>query len=150
MSTPTDIDATLDKVYNALSTADVETWIAMHTADVTLNVAGYTAVSGRTLGAKNVWEKIIKIFSYRVNPGSKIDINWKLMCVDDKRAVVIFEGDRKNVQGKEYNSRYCHILEFDADGLIQEIWGFFDTALSYNVNFKDKPSGSAGNLIFSY
>ena len=33
MSTPADINATLDKLYTALSSGDVETWISMHAAD---------------------------------------------------------------------------------------------------------------------
>ena len=150
MSTPTNIEATLNKLYNALSEGDVETWIVMHTPDVALNVNGSTAVSGRTEGAQNVLENLLPILFSRVQPGSKIGVNWKLMCADDKRAVVIFEGEAKSLGGEQYNNRYCQILEFNDDGLIQELWEFFDTALADNVLFKDNPSAPAGTATFRY
>ncbi len=150
MSTPVNINAILEKLYNALSEGDVETWVAMHTQDVALNVNGSTAVSGRTEGAQNVLENLLPILFSRVQPGSKIGVNWKLMCADEKRAVVIFEGEAKNLDGEQYNNRYCQILEFNKDGLIKELWEFFDTALADNIVFKDNPSAPAGTGTFKY
>ena len=150
MSTPVNINATLEILYNALSEGDVETWVAMHTQDVALNVNGSTAVSGRTEGAQNVLENLLPILFSRVQPGSKIGVNWKLMCADEKRAVVIFEGEAKNLDGEQYNNRYCQILEFNEEGLIKELWEFFDTALADNIVFKDNPSAPAGTGTFKY
>lgn len=150
MSTPTNINAILEKLYKALSEGDVETWIAMHTQDVALNVNGSTAVSGRTEGAQNVLENLLPLLFSRIQPGSKVGVNWKLMCADEKRAVVIFEGEAKNLDGEQYNNRYCQILEFNEEGLIKELWEFFDTALADNIVFKDKPSAPAGTGTFTY
>ena len=150
MSTPVNINAILEKLYNALSEGDVETWVAMHTRDVALNVNGSTAVSGRTEGAQNVLENLLPLLFSRVQPGSKIGVNWKLMCADEKRAVVIFEGEAKNLDGEQYNNRYCQILEFNEEGLIKELWEFFDTALADNIVFKDNPSAPAGTGTFKY
>jgi uncharacterized protein len=150
MSTPVNINAILEKLYNALSEGDVETWVAMHTQDVALNVNGSTAVSGRTEGAQNVLENLLPLLFSRVQPGSKIGVNWKLMCADEKRAVVIFEGEAKNLDGEQYNNRYCQILEFNEEGLIKELWEFFDTALADNIVFKDNPSAPAGTGTFKY
>ena len=40
----------LERLYGALSKADLHTWAAMHTDDVVFNVNGSTPVSGRIEG----------------------------------------------------------------------------------------------------
>ena len=151
MPTPTDLDGFLDKLYNALSSADVETWIGMHSQDVVFNVNGSTPVSGRTRGASNMIESLLPILFSRLQPDkAQIGVNWKLMCSDDKRATVIFEGRSTTLEGEEYNNRYVQILEFGDDELICEVWEFFDTALAENVLFTPDQVAPEGTQAFEY
>jgi ketosteroid isomerase-like protein len=151
MATPGNLNEVLEKLYTALSSADVETWISLHSQDVAFNVNGATPVSGRTCGASNMLEELLPILFSRLQPGkAEIGVNWKLMCSDENRATVIFEGRATTLEGKEYNNRYVQILEFDDDELICEVWEFFDSALAENVLFTADQVAPAGTQPFRY
>lgn len=151
MATPADLQGFLEKLYSALSSGDLETWIGMHADDVAFNVNGTTAVSGRTEGKRNVLEKLLPLLFTRIHPETAaIGINWRCMCADEKRATVIFEGRSQTLEGADYNNRYLQILEFNDEGLICEAWEFFDTALAENILFTADQHAPEGTGVFRY
>jgi len=77
-------------------------------------------------------------------------LRWKLMCADDRRATVIFEGESTTKSGNSYNNRYVQILEFGDDGLIQEVWEFFDTDLANRMLFDDSDFQALQTAPFAY
>lgn len=151
MSTPDNLHKFLDELYSALRAADVESWAAKHSDDVAFNVNGSTAVSGRTEGKRKVVEELLPILFTRLSPET-VDIgrNWRCMCADEKRAVVIFEGVTKTLEGEDYNNRYLQVMEFNGEGLICEVWEFFDTALAEKVLFTPDQTAPSGTTDFQY
>ena len=151
MTTPNNLPQFLDQLYGALSSANLETWAAMHADDVVFNVNGSTPVSGRTEGKKLLLESILPQLFRRINPDTaRIGINWRCMCASGNRAVVIFEGESETLEGEPYNNRYLQVLEFNDEGLIQEAWEFFDTALAENVLFTADQQRPAATGDFQY
>ena len=142
MTSANTLQAQLAKLYRALARGDLATWAAMHSDNVVFNVNGTTAVSGRTEGKQAMLLDIL--------PRLFIGINWKCMCAEGNRATVIFEGQSETLEGAPYNNRYLHILEFDSEGLIQEVWEFFDTALAENILFTAEQKPPAGTANFRY
>ena len=151
MGTPVNLDTILDRLYTALSSADVETWVSLHSDDVVFNVNGTTPVSGRTRGANTILTELLPLLFSRLEPGTaQIGINWKVMCADDRRVTVIFQGRAKTLEGKDYNNRYIQILEFDDKQKICEVWEFFDTALAENVLFVPGQTAPDSATAFEY
>ena len=72
------------------------------------------------------------------------------MCAGGDRAVVIFEGSSETLEGTPYNNRYLQILEFGEDGLIEEVWEFFDTALAEAVLFLPEQKAPPDTTAFQY
>ncbi len=81
---------------------------------------------------------------------AQIGINWKVMCADDRRVTVIFQGRARTLEGKDYNNRYIQILEFDDKQKICEVWEFFDTALAENVLFAPGQTAPDSTAAFEY
>ena len=151
MGTPVNLDTILDRLYTALSSADVETWVSLHSDDVVFNVNGSTPVSGRTRGANTILTELLPLLFSRLEPGTaQIGINWKVMCADDRRVTVIFQGRARTLEGKDYNNRYIQILEFDDKQKICEVWEFFDTALAENVLFTPEQKAPNSTTAFEY
>ena len=151
MALPEPLEQTLEKLYSALSSGDLATWASMHADDVAFNVNGSTAVSGRTVGKKAVLDELLPLLFSRVKAESaQIGINWKCMCASGNRATVIFEGISETMEGRPYNNRYLQMLEFSDDGLIREVWEFFDTALAEEVLFLPEQQPPAGTTSFLY
>ena len=129
--------ALAEKYFTALTTQNIEDWVACQTPDTVYNVNGMTPVSGRTRLPELLETIFPKIFG-ALNPDkSRIGVNWKIMCADDRRCVVMFEGDCETTDGRPYRNRYCQMWEVNADGRIQEVWEFFDTALANECLFGD-------------
>ncbi len=151
MGTPAKLDEFLDTLYGALSSADLETWASLQADDVIYNVNGSTAVSGRTVGKQQLIEQLLPLLFSRIEPESaRIGINWRLMCADEHRAVVIFEGESKTLEGADYNNRYVQIMAFNDDEKIQEVWEFFDSALAERVLFTPDQTAPPGTGRFQY
>jgi hypothetical protein len=72
------------------------------------------------------------------------------MCASDSRAAVIFEGRSETLEGVPYNNRYLQLLEFGDDGLIHEVWEFFDTALAEALIFTAEQKSPTGMTAFRY
>lgn len=151
MATPDNLNEFLSTLYGALSSADLETWSSLQSDKVIYNVNGSTAVSGRTVGKDKVLGELLPLLFDRIQMDSaRIGINWRCMCADDKRAVVIFEGESTNLEGETYNNRYLQTLEFDEQGKICEVWEFFDTALADAVIFTSGQQPPPGTGAFQY
>ena len=151
MALSEDLHTFLDRLYTALSSGDLDTWAGMHSDDVVFNVNGSTAVSGRTEGKRALMEDILPQLFSRIQPeNARIGVNWKCMCADGKRAAVIFEGFSETLEGEPYNNRYLQLLEFGDDGLICEVWEFFDTALAENVLFAPGQTAPDSTTAFEY
>lgn len=151
MALPENLQDVLEALYSALSQGDLATWAGMHAEDVVFNVNGSTPVSGRTEGKQALMEGILPQLFSRINPDTaRIGVNWKCMCADENRAVVIFEGYSETLEGNPYNNRYLQVLEFGDDGLIREVWEFFDTALAENVLFTPEQHPPEGTTAFQY
>jgi ketosteroid isomerase-like protein len=75
---------------------------------------------------------------------------YSALCADDRRATVIFEGESTTRTGQHYNNRYLQILEFGDDGLIQQVWEFFDTDLANSLLFDPSGHEALNTRPFSY
>ncbi len=123
------------RYFDALTRQDIDAWVTCHAPNAIYNVNGATPVSGRT-AFPDLLEKILpKIFSKLDPEAAQIGVNWKIMCADDKRCVVFFEGRCKTADGRPYNNRYCQTWEMNETGQICEVWEFFDTALANECLF---------------
>lgn len=145
MSTPQNLHDFLDKLYTALSTGDVPTWVSMHSPKALFNIAGDTIISGQVPMPQLLGEVFPLVFGALDPETARLGLRWKLMCADDKRATVIFEGESTTKDGQPYNNRYIQILEFGDDGLIHQVWEYFDTALA-NERLFNKPGLTALDL----
>ena len=129
---------TLENYYSALRSVDMERWMDCHTPGVAYNVNGATPVSGRWEGIDCVVQDLLPRLFTLLEPGSaNIPVRWKLMVADDRRTAVIFEGESKTLKGTDYNNRYLQLHQFDEQGLIEEVWEFFDSQLATERLFSD-------------
>jgi ketosteroid isomerase-like protein len=151
MLSPGQLNSLLNRLYSALQAGDLDTWASMHSANVTFNINGSTVMSGRITGKDIIMAELLPLLFTRVKPETaSFGVNWKCMCADGKRAVVIFEGRSETLESEPYNNRYLQILEFDDDGLISEVWEFFDTALAEAVIFTSDQTSPSGLSAFEY
>ena len=151
MALPADLNAVLERLYTALQSGDLVTWAAMHSDDVAFNINGSTIMSGRITGKDTVMNELLPLLFTRVKPeASSFGVDWKCMCASDSRAAVIFEGRSETLEGRPYNNRYLQLLEFDDDGLIREVWEFFDTALAEELIFTPEQRSPSGLGPFRY
>jgi ketosteroid isomerase-like protein len=150
MSTPLNLQEFLDKLYTALSTGDIETWVSMHSPTAVFNIAGSTIISGQ-VAIPQLLSDVFPLVFGRLNPETvRFGLRWKLMCADDRRATVIFEGESTTSSGEPYNNRYVQILEFGDDGLISQVWEYFDTALANERLFNQSGQSALDLKPFSY
>lgn len=150
MSTPKNLQEFLDKLYTALSTGDVETWVSMHSPNALFNIGGETIISGQVPMPRLISEVFPLVFGALIPETARLGIRWKLMCADNKRATVIFEGESTTQAGDPYNNRYIQLLEFGDDGLIHQVWEYFDTALANEILFNKPGQTSLGLKPFRY
>lgn len=137
--------------YRALQSVDLEAFAKLHASDCSYNVSGHTPISGRCQFPQLVDEILPQVFGRLDLTQFRIGLNWKIVCQDDRRIVGIMEADGPGTNGERYDQRYCHIFEV-RDGLIREVWEFFDTQLAAKVLFPDpENSPTTGRLpAFQY
>ena len=150
MPTPTNLNEFLEKLYTALSSGDVNTWASMHSDSAVFNISGNTIISGQVTITKLLTEVFPLVFDPLIPETVKFGLRWKLMCADEKRATVIFEGESTTKSGHPYTTRYVQILAFGDDGLIHQVWEFFDTDLANSVLFNASGQGALGTRPFLY
>lgn len=141
MATPDNLHAVLEKLYSALRSGDIETWLSLHSESAVFNISGNTIISGQVTLQRLLTDVFPLVFDPLDPETVRFGLRWKLMCADDRRAAVIFEGESTTRTGQPYNNRYAQILEFGDDGLIRQVWEFFDTDLANSALFD--PSGRA-------
>lgn len=129
--------------YRALQSVDLEAFSKLHASDCIYNVSGHTPISGRCDLQQLSTEVLPQVFGRLDLTQFRIGLNWKIVCQDDQRVVGIMEADGPGTNGVRYDQRYCHIFEV-RDGLIREVWEFFDTQLASSVLFYD-PENSPTN-----
>lgn len=151
MSIPEKHLKTLEKYYAALKSGDMETWMSCQNVNVVYNVNGTTPVSGRWEGLQSVVEDLLPRLFTLLTPGSaNIPVRWELMCADERRTAVIFDGESKNLSGQDYNNRYLQLHQFDENGLIEEVWEFFDSELANRLLFSDGEQAPMSSVSFQY
>lgn len=119
----------------ALATGDQETFWEIHAEDVVYNISGHSVISGQVRGRKAMMDEIVPhVFNALDLERSRFASKWKIMCDDGNRVVTIMEADCHALNGVQYDQRYLHIFGV-RDGLIAEVWEFFDTDLANRALF---------------
>lgn len=135
--------AVVEQWYRALQNVDLEAFTKVHAPDCVYNVSGHTPISGRCDFQQLTAEVLPQVFGRLDLTQFRFGINPKIMCADGSRVVGVMEADGSGTNGVRYDQRYCHIFEV-RDGLIREVWEFFDTQLAASVLFYD-PENSPTN-----
>ncbi|GAA0617029.1 hypothetical protein GCM10009547_18990 [Sporichthya brevicatena] len=128
--------------YRALQTLDLEGFLKLHASDCMYNISGHSPISGRC-DFQQLQEEVLPQVFGRLDLNQFRFTNWKIMCQDDQRVVGIMDADGPGTNGERYDQRYVHIFEV-RDGLIRQVWEFFDTKLAEQVLFYD-PENSPTN-----
>lgn len=124
---PPDPRAVVEQWYRCLSTMDMEGYAATLHDDFINNVAGRTAVSGRSYGKKQLFEEIFPLVMANLDPAMvNLAQRYRIMAVDGPIVVGMMEGGAQTKDGQLYDQKYCQIFRVE-DGTIREIWEFFDT-----------------------
>lgn len=119
--------AVVERWYHSLSCMDVERFAATLHDDFINNVAGRTAVSGRSYGKKQLFEEVFPLVMANLDPATiNLARRHRIMAVDGQIVVGMMQGGAMTKDGQEYDQTYCQIFRVE-DGLIHEIWEFFDT-----------------------
>lgn len=119
--------AVVERWYRSLSFMDVESFAATLHEDFINNVAGRTAVSGRSYGKKQLFEEVFPRVMANLDPATiNLARRHRIMAVDGPIVVGMMQGGAETKDGEEYDQTYCQIFRVE-DGLIREIWEFFDT-----------------------
>jgi ketosteroid isomerase-like protein len=132
--------------YEALAKVDLEAFMTLHAPDCIYNVSGHTPISGRCDFSQLCADVLPQVFSRIDVANFRFATTWKIVCQDDQRVVGMMEADGVGTNGLRYDQRYLHVFEV-RDGLIREVWEFFDTELAAKVLFYDpENSPTAGKL----
>lgn len=126
------------KYYQALSDMDVDAFLELQQDDVVYNVHGSTPVSGHFVGKDFLRDVVAPlVFGNLQLDNFQFAKRWKVMCADEDRVVVFMEAEGVAKNGQRYDQRYCQTFGF-RDGLISEVFEFFDSALAQTALF-DNP-----------
>jgi hypothetical protein len=88
MATPENLNEFLEKLYTALRTGDIETWLSMHNESAVFNISGSTLISGQLTIQELICDVFPLVFDPLIPETVQFGLRWKLMCADDKRAAV--------------------------------------------------------------
>jgi ketosteroid isomerase-like protein len=121
--------------YLALAKLDTDLFWSVQATDVIYNISGHSPISGRIQGRDAIVADILPaVFGGLDLATFRFATRWKIICQDDHRIVCVMEADGHGRNGVRYDQRYVHVFGF-RDGLISELWEFFDTALADAVLF---------------
>lgn len=116
--------------YQALAEWDVARVWSRQSVDVVYNISGHTPISGRVHGRAAMEAEILPpVFEALEASRFQFAKQWSVVCESDDRIVAMMEADGPAKNGVRYDQRYLHIFDF-RDGVIVEVWEFFDTALA--------------------
>ncbi|WP_299195480.1 nuclear transport factor 2 family protein [uncultured Erythrobacter sp.] len=136
-----------EQFYIALEEGDFDTLAALHSEDVAFNLLGSTPVSGRWEGKAECFGPLVAdgVVGKLVPETVQFSRKWRIMCVDENRAVGIMYGGGMGNNGHEYLQTYCQIMTI-RDGKIIELHEFFDTALVELV-LNDNPTAKGPSEV---
>lgn len=136
--------------YRALETFDVDLFWSIQSDDVAYNMSGHSPISGRMEGKENIARDIVPaVFGGLRMKDFHFSKKWKIVCADDERVVAIMEADGYATNGVRYDQRYLHMFGF-RDGLICELWEFFDTALADRALFGPESGVTRSPLLTGF
>lgn len=116
--------------YAALADLDISRFWSCQSRDVIYNISGHTPISGRVAGRAAMEANILPaVFDGLDFERFRFTERWSVVCESENRIVAVMEADGLAKNGVRYDQRYVHIFDFE-DGLIVEVWEFFDTALA--------------------
>ncbi|MHA7835156.1 MAG: nuclear transport factor 2 family protein [Algiphilus sp.] len=116
--------------YGALADMDIRRFWSCQSQDVIYNISGHTPISGRVAGRAAMEANILPaVFEGLDLERFRFTRRWSVVCESEHRIVAVMEADGTAKNGVRYDQRYVHIFDF-AEGLIVEVWEFFDTALA--------------------
>ena len=120
----------VSEFYMALAQQDIARFWSCQKKDVVYNISGHTPISGRVEGRPAMEGNILPaVFDGLDLERFRFTKRWTVVCESEKRIVAIMEADGPAKNGVRYDQRYVHIFDFE-EGLISEVWEFFDTALA--------------------
>jgi ketosteroid isomerase-like protein len=119
--------AIVERWYDCLSRMDIEAYKRTLSEDIIINVLGRTPISGRCCGQRQLFEEVLPELMRKLVPGTiNLARHHRIMAVDGNIVVGMMEGGGDTLDGARYEQQYCHIFRIE-NGLIAEIWEFFDT-----------------------
>ena len=119
--------AVVERWYDCLSRMDVDAYKQTLSPDIIINVLGRTPISGRCCGQKQLFEEVLPEVMRNLVPGTiNLAQRHRIMTVDGNIVVGMMEGGGDTKDGARYDQQYRHIFRIE-DGMIAEIWEFFDT-----------------------
>ncbi|MFM2371627.1 MAG: hypothetical protein RIS85_1349 [Pseudomonadota bacterium] len=119
--------ALVEQWYDSLQKMDIDRFAATLSDDFINNVVGRTPISGRSTSKKQLFDEIFPRVMENLDPATvNLARRWRIMAVDDSIVVGMMEGGAMTLDGTPYEQQYCQIFRIE-DGLIAEIWEFFDT-----------------------
>lgn len=134
--------------YRALQSVDLEGFTKLHASDCMYNISGHTPISGRCDFAQLQAEILPQVFG-RLDLTQFRFTNWKIMCQDEQRVVGFLDAEGPGTNGERYDQRYVHVFEV-RDGLIRQVWEFFDTQLAAKVLFYDPENSPTNGRLASF
>jgi ketosteroid isomerase-like protein len=138
MAAPSDPQAFFESLFDYLRQFDMQAWRACFSENAMFNINGETPASGRFSIDTLIEQVFPPTFALLDAEKSEFGRNLKVMCADDQRVTVMFEGKAETYGGERYDNRYMQLYEFDTEGCIAEVWEFYDTALADKVLFSEQ------------
>ena len=120
----------VERWYQCLGKADLEGFTALHADNVVYNIAGRTSISGRWQGKEIVFGTIIPQVFAALDPTRLAFADpYRIHAAEGEGAAGMMIGGGYTPDGREYIQTYAHFFTV-RDGLIVEVWEFFDTELA--------------------
>ncbi|MCH1512636.1 MAG: nuclear transport factor 2 family protein [Acidimicrobiales bacterium] len=125
----------VESYFQALTDSDVEKYQSLFADDVLHNVCGDMAISGCWEGKSALFDVLSTYFFERLDmERTQLPTKYEIMCADDDRVVGLMKADAYSVDGNPYPQTYAMIFTI-RNGLIAEMYEFFDTALAETALF---------------
>ena len=117
----------VEQWYGSLSRMEIDSFAETLSDNFVNNVAGRTPISGRSHSKAELFDEIFPLVMQNLDPASvNLARRYRIMAVDGDIVVGMMEGGATTLDGEPYEQQYCQIFRIE-DGLIAEIWEFFDT-----------------------
>ncbi len=124
MKTPRDI---VEQWYDSLSRINIASFSATLSDDLVNNVVGRTPISGRSHSKAELFDRVFPLVMQNLDAATvNLARRYRIMAVDGDIVVGMMEGGATTRDGDRYEQQYCQIFRIE-EGLIAEIWEFFDT-----------------------